>query len=93
MRLSLFHPGNFCFRPALREVIDNQGNTVGNQTISLTPQKVAPVMLSAASFNRVMMIWYPVGSVLLGRLASPLLDEDYPLLFAIPVVHHATQAR
>ena len=32
--------------------------------------KVAPVMLSTASFNRVMMIWNPVGSVLLGRLAS-----------------------
>src|ERR1700722_2462428 len=32
--------------------------------------KVAPLMLSAASFNRVMMIWYPAGSVLLGRLAS-----------------------
>src|SRR5262249_47937524 len=37
--------------------------------VSITT-KVAPVMLSSASFNRVMMIWNPVGSVLLGRLAS-----------------------
>jgi hypothetical protein len=51
--------------------------------------KVAPVMLSTASFNRVMMIWQRIG----WQVGQPLLDEDYPLLFAMPVVHHARQAR